>query len=82
VLLPVDSHLEIEAMCRTAISALLSLGRLAEDFREALSVRGIGRPNFDSRGQTKFRDGVKHNNGFFQLHVIWVTQLSQPGTYI
>jgi len=43
VLLPVDSHLEIEAMCRTAISALLSLGRLAEDFREALSVRGIGR---------------------------------------
>ena len=36
--------------------------------------------DFDSRGQTKFRDGVKHNNGFF--HVIWVTQLSQPGTYI
>jgi hypothetical protein len=38
--------------------------------------------DFDSRGQTKFRDGVKHNNGFFQLHVIRVTQLSQPGTYI
>jgi hypothetical protein len=32
--------------------------------------------DFDSRGQTKFRDGVKHNNGFFQLHVIRVTQLS------